>query len=128
MRGRARGCGCARRRRDAHRLVGRPACFGQRRTQPRAASPAPAPAPAPAPVKFCIVPPPENGHAESLFTIAARTLGDGSQFMEIFNLNKGRLQPNGGRLTKPQLIEPGWILRLPADAAWPGSNSARCPS
>jgi hypothetical protein len=83
-------------------------------TEPRATSPASAP------VKFYIVPPPENGHAESLFTIAARTLGDGSQFMEIFNLNKGRLQPNGGRLTKPQLIEPGWILQLPADAAGPG--------
>jgi hypothetical protein len=82
---------------------------------------------APAPVKFYIVPPPGNGPAQSLFTIAAKTLGDGSQFMEIFNLNRGRLQPNGGRLTNPRLIEPGWILQLPADAAGPGVRFGPLP-
>jgi hypothetical protein len=92
-------------------------------TQPRAASPPPSPAR----VKFYIVPPPRNGPAESLFTIAAKTLGDGSRFMEIFNLNKGRLQPNGGRLAKPQLIEPGWILQLPANAAGPGVHFGPLP-
>jgi hypothetical protein len=92
-------------------------------TQPRAASPPPSPAP----VKFYIVPPPGDGPAESLFTIAAKTLGDGSRFMEIFNLNKGRLQPNGGRLTNPQLIEPGWILQLPANAAGPGVHFGPLP-
>jgi len=92
-------------------------------TQPRAASPPPSPAP----VKFYIVPPPGDGPAESLFTIAAKTLGDGSRFMEIFNLNKGRLQPNGGRLAKPQLIEPGWILQLPANAAGPGVHFGPLP-
>ena len=90
-------------------------------TQPPAASSSPAP------VKFYVVPPPENGHADSLFTIAAQTLGDGSRFMEIFSLNEGRLQPNGGRLTKPQLIEPGWILVLPADAVGPGVRSGPLP-
>jgi hypothetical protein len=90
-----------------------PLASASARAQSRAASPSPAR------VKFYIVPPPRNGHAESLFAIAAKTLGDGSQFMEIFNLNKGRLQPNGGRLTNPQTIEPGWILQLPADAAGP---------
>jgi hypothetical protein len=94
-------------------------------TQPRAAFSSPAPASAP--VKFYIVPPPGNGPAESLFSIAAKTLGDGSQFVEIFNLNKGRLQPNGGRLTNPQLIEPGWILLLPADAAGPGVRFGPLP-
>jgi hypothetical protein len=81
----------------------------------------------PTPVKFYIVPPPGNGHADSLFTIAAKTLGDGSLFMEIFNLNKGRLQPNGGRLTDPGLIEPGWILQLPADAVGPGVHFGLLP-
>jgi hypothetical protein len=85
------------------------------------------PVSAPAPVKFYIVPPPGNGSADSLFTIAAETLGDGSEYMEIFNLNKGRLQPNGGRLTNPQLIEPGWILWLPADAAGPGVRFGPLP-
>jgi hypothetical protein len=90
-------------------------------TEPAAASPSPAP------VKFYIVPPPGNGHAESLFAVAARTLGDGSRFMEIFSLNEGRLQPNGGRLTNPRLIEPGWILQLPADAAGPGVRFGPLP-
>jgi len=94
-------------------------------TQPRTAFSSPAPVSAP--VKFYIVPPPGNGPAESLFTIAAKTLGDGSRFVEIFNLNKGRLQPNGGRLTNPQLIEPGWILQLPADAAGPGVRFGPLP-
>ena len=83
--------------------------------------------PSPARVKFYVVPPPANGHAESLFTIAAETLGDGGQFMEIFSLNKGRLQPNGGRLTNPRIIEPGWILQLPADAAGPGVQFGPLP-
>jgi hypothetical protein len=90
-------------------------------TQPRAASPSPAR------VKFYVVPPPGSGHAESLFTIAAETLGDGRQFMEIFRLNKGRLQPNGGRLTNPRIIEPGWILQLPSDAAGPGVHLGALP-
>jgi hypothetical protein len=93
--------------------------------QPRAAFSSPALLSAP--VKFYIVPSPGNGPAESLFSIAARTLGDGSRFVEIFNLNKGRLQPNGGRLTDPQLIEPGWVLQLPADAAGPGVRSGPLP-
>ena len=94
-------------------------------TRPRAA--VQSPAPARAPVKFYIVPPPGHGPADSLFTIAAKTLGDGSQFMKIFNLNKGRLQPNGARLTNPRLIEPGWILQLPADAAGPGVHFGPLP-
>jgi hypothetical protein len=90
-------------------------------TRPRAAFPSPTP------VKYYIVPPPGNGPAQSLYIIAAKTLGDGIQFMEIFNLNRGRLQPNGGRLTNPQLIQPGWILQLPADAAGPGVRFGSLP-
>jgi hypothetical protein len=84
--------------------------------------------PPPARVKFYVVPPPGDGRAESLFAIAATTLGDGGRFMEIFNLNKGRLQPNGGRLTIPQTIETGWILRLPADAAGPRVHVGLLPA
>ena len=92
------------------------------RTQSHAASTPPAR------VKFYIVPPPQDGSAESLFSIAATTLGDGSRFMEIFNLNKGRLQPNGGRLTSPQTIDAGWILQLPADATGPGVHAGPLPA
>ena len=31
----------------------------------------------------------------------------------LFRLNKGKPQPDGGRLTDPDLIHPGWILTLP---------------
>ena len=75
--------------------------------------------PSPAPVKYYLVPPPGNGDAESLFTIAADTLGDGSKWTEIFRLNEGRLQPDGERFTNPRMIRPGWVLQLPADAAGP---------
>jgi LysM domain len=78
--------------------------------------------PSPAPVKYYIVTP-----AESLFTIAAGTLGDGSDWAEIFRLNEGRLQPDGERLTNPRMIRPGWILQLPADATGPGVQVGSLP-
>jgi hypothetical protein len=83
--------------------------------------------PSPAPVKFYIVPPARNGHAESLFDIAAATLRYGSRYIQIFNLNVGRLQPDGERLENPGVIEPGWILHLPADAAGPGVRFGLLP-
>jgi hypothetical protein len=38
---------------------------------------------------------------------------------EIFNLNKGRIQPDGGSLVDPAVLRPGWVLVLPPDAAGP---------
>jgi hypothetical protein len=84
--------------------------------------------PSPAKVKYYIVPSAGRGSAESLYVIAARTLGDGSRYKEIFSLNKGRLQPNGGRLENPGVIEPGWILKLPADATGPGVHFGVLPT
>lgn len=78
-------------------------------------------------VKYYIVPRSKNGAAQTLFRIAARTLGDGHRFMEIFNLNKGRLQPDGRRVESPGVIKPGWILRLPADASGPGVHFGQMP-
>ena len=83
--------------------------------------------PSPARVKYYIVPKARNGVAPSLYAIAARTLGDGNLFTEIFDLNKGRLQPHGGRLENPQEILAGWILELPADASGPGVHFGRLP-
>jgi len=77
------------------------------------------PAAAPAKVKYYVVPPPGHGSVPTLYSIAAATLGNGSLFMEIFNLNKGRLQPNGQRLENPHSVEPGWILLLPPGASGP---------
>jgi DNA-binding SARP family transcriptional activator len=54
---------------------------------------------------------------DTLWGIAERFLGDGRRYPEIYRLNKGRPQPDGGRLTDPNRIWPGWVLDLPADAA-----------
>jgi DNA-binding SARP family transcriptional activator len=59
---------------------------------------------------------PENGVHDTLWRIAARTLGDGAHWPEIFELNKGRPQPYGHTFTNPNLIFPGEELTLP-DAA-----------
>ena len=54
---------------------------------------------------------------DSLCEIAARTLGDADRWPEIFALNRGARFPHvGGALRNPDLIYPGWVLRLPADA------------
>ena len=50
---------------------------------------------------------------DNLWDIAERYLGDGQRWHEIFTLNQGRRQPDGQELTDPNLIEPGWVLRLP---------------
>ncbi|MEN3356726.1 MAG: hypothetical protein V7637_708 [Mycobacteriales bacterium] len=89
---------------------------------PATASPAPT-----ASVKFWIVAPERNGRKEFLFQIAERSLGDGNRFPEIFNLNKGRRQPDGGRLADPSTLLPGWILQLPPDAHGSGVHFGPLP-
>ncbi|TDE17802.1 hypothetical protein E1289_35930, partial [Actinomadura sp. 6K520] len=66
--------------------------------------------------KIYRVQPPEGRHHESLWEIAEKCLGEGRRYKEIFALNKGRVQPDGTRLTIASLIRPGWILEMPADA------------
>jgi len=55
--------------------------------------------------------------ADTLWDIAEAYLGDGLRWREIYELNKHRPQPDGHRLELARLIMPGWVLRLPADAA-----------
>src|SRR5690606_12105654 len=45
-----------------------------------------------------------------------RHLGDPLRWPEIFELNEGRPQPDGGCLTDAGQLAPGWRLLLPADA------------
>ncbi len=68
------------------------------------------------PTKTYIVMPPQGRHHDSLWDIADRYLGSGIRYKEIYQLNKGRLQPDGERLTLESLIYPGWTLVLPSDA------------
>ncbi|MEP7025844.1 MAG: hypothetical protein ABJB47_19005, partial [Actinomycetota bacterium] len=92
-----------------------------------AGSLAAAASPSPARVKLYVVPRRRHGKPVTLYGIAARTLGDGTRFMEIFRLNKGRLQPAGGRLKNPLVIHAGWVLELPKDAHGPGVHLGRLP-
>ena len=59
---------------------------------------------------------------DTLSHIAADWLGDPERWPEIYHLNQGRHFPaQGGALTNPNLIYPGWVLTLPADARPPAS-------
>jgi ricin-type beta-trefoil lectin protein len=94
------------------------------------ASPAPAAdaAPSSAPVKYYVVRDAFRGQPEFLFEIAQRFLGAGDRNNEIFELNKGRLQPDGLRMTKADAILPGWILQLPSDAKGNGVQTGPLPT
>jgi hypothetical protein len=92
-----------------------------------ALQPSPSASPSPLSVKYYIVRRLGNGSVQPLYNIAAKTLGNGSRYPEIFALNKGRLQPGGGRLKNPRVIQAGWILRLPADATGPGVHLGPLP-
>lgn len=59
---------------------------------------------------------PDGRHHDTLWGIAERTLGDPTRWKEVFELNKGRIQPDGRKLVDADLIRPGWQLVLPADA------------
>ncbi|WP_369776302.1 LysM peptidoglycan-binding domain-containing protein [Streptomyces sp. R33] len=54
--------------------------------------------------------------AESLWSIAAERLGDGERWGDIAALNEGRTMGDGTVFHADQPIQPGWSLRLPADA------------
>jgi nucleoid-associated protein YgaU/DNA-binding SARP family transcriptional activator len=51
---------------------------------------------------------------DTMWDIAEARLGDGSGWPRIWELNTDRPQPDGGLLTDPDLIRPGWVLRVPA--------------
>ncbi|GIE29288.1 hypothetical protein Ait01nite_023330 [Actinoplanes italicus] len=80
------------------------------------ADPLPAPSDQGQSAPYYIVTDSYNGEPEYLYEIAERFLGNGDRAMEIFELNKGRWEPGGQQVANPEVIEPGWVLRLPADA------------
>ena len=53
---------------------------------------------------------------ETLATIAAHELGSPRRWEQLFRLNRGTTQPDGGSLGDPDIIQVGWHLRLPSDA------------
>lgn len=62
------------------------------------------------------VQPPEGRYHDNLWDIAERHLGDGRRYKEIFELNRGRTQPDGHELSLARLIYPHWLLIMPDDA------------
>jgi hypothetical protein len=73
---------------------------------------APATVAAQQPVPYYVVPS-EN---ETLRDVARKTLGDEKRWREILRLNTGWEQPDGGVVTGPDDLRPGWVLVLPPDA------------
>jgi LysM domain len=79
-----------------------------------------APGPGAVPAADAVVAPAptyEVQRRDTLWDIAERHLGDPFRWREIFQLNEGVPQADGRCLTDPDLIAPGWQLRLPGDAS-----------
>ncbi|WP_422647334.1 transcriptional regulator [Actinoalloteichus caeruleus] len=70
-----------------------------------------------------VVEAPRDGVHDSLWRIARRTLGDGARWPDIYHLNHGRPQPNGGTFTDPGLIHPGQELLLPTTQPAPAEQA-----
>ncbi|GAB7042443.1 hypothetical protein JCM9533A_62930 [Catenuloplanes niger JCM 9533] len=69
-----------------------------------------------------------QGQPENLAGIASRFLGDAGRATEVFNLNTGRRQPDGGALSDPNQLTNGWYLVLPWDAVGPGVQYGVLPT
>jgi hypothetical protein len=64
---------------------------------------------------------------DTLWDIAERHLGDPFRWQEIFAINEGCPQADGGCLTDPDLIYAGWQLQLPAEAVGVAPPPAQAP-
>lgn len=67
---------------------------------------------------------------DTLWGIADRELGDPFRWHDLYRRNKDKPQPDGGALTDPDLIRPGWTLELPASTlpSQPGVGQAPPPA
>ncbi|WP_324653784.1 LysM peptidoglycan-binding domain-containing protein [Georgenia sp. H159] len=61
---------------------------------------------------------------DTLSQIALDELGDASRYPEIFEASNDMVQPDGARLTDPDLIRPGWELTLPGSTKTDEADAA----
>jgi membrane-anchored mycosin MYCP len=79
-------------------------------------------------VKYYVVVSSYQGRPENLGEIATRFLGTAQRAQDIFELNSGRVQSDGGKLTDPNTLHKGWRLILPWDAVGSGVQYGALPS
>jgi DNA-binding SARP family transcriptional activator len=60
---------------------------------------------------------------DNLFDIARTDYGNGNDWPVLYARNAGLTQADGRTLTNPDLIQPGWILRITDPAAQPATSS-----
>lgn len=65
---------------------------------------------------------------DSLWRLAERHLGDGTRWRELWDLNHGRVFPDGRAFHNPNVIQPGWSLRCPSDATVVDTAPAPAPA
>lgn len=64
------------------------------------------------------------GNHDNLWDIAETHLGDPLRWHEIWDLNHSRVMSDGDRFEHPEVIRPGWVLDMPADAVdLPGATA-----
>jgi membrane-anchored mycosin MYCP len=78
-------------------------------------------------VKYYTVTSSYQGSPENLSEIATRFLGASARSIDIFNLNAGRKQADGGAVSDPATLHPGWQLVLPWDAVGGGVQNGSIP-
>jgi hypothetical protein len=66
-----------------------------------------------APARVVVAPAVHVVRGDSLWAIAQRMLHDPLRWREIWRLNRGTLMSTGQRFTDPNLIRPGWVLKIP---------------
>ncbi|SDY73677.1 LysM domain-containing protein [Modestobacter sp. DSM 44400] len=81
---------------------------------PAGASPGPA---APSAVEEVTVEP-----GDTLWGIAEEVTGDGQNWRQAWEANRGRTEPGGEVFTDPSLIQPGWALSIPTSDGGPAPD------